>query len=109
MASDNRYPIKGLLGLTLLVMFLFGGTVGYIVRDVRADEQVRQAAAEARRDLQQTALEALERVQRAGADLSAGAKAAAESTKAAVDELAGDGEQQPEQPAKQEEQEKDGS
>ena len=30
---------RGVWGVLMLVMFLFGGTVGYIARDVRADEQ----------------------------------------------------------------------
>ena len=75
----------------LIVMFLFGTTVGYIVRDVRADEQISRAATDVRDELQALALEAMNRTGRAAADIAAGARAAAESTKAAVDELTGSG------------------
>lgn len=79
--------------LSFLVVFLLGAVAGYVFRDRRADEQVRTAAVEARQQMEATALEAIERAQRAGSDLAAGAEAAAESTKAAFRELTA-----PEQP-----------
>jgi len=41
---------QGTWGLMMLLMFLFGGTVGYIARDVRADEEIKRAASDARLD-----------------------------------------------------------
>ena len=73
-------------GLMMLLMFLFGGTVGYIARDVRADEQIKQAAAQARLDMQQASLETFHRLERAGQALVRGVSATAESTRAAVTE-----------------------
>ena len=75
-------------GLMMLLMFLFGGTVGYIARDVRADEQIKQAAEQARLDVQQASLETFQRLERAGQALVRGVSATAESTRAAVTEPA---------------------
>lgn len=80
---------SGVAALMFVVVFFLGVALGYIVRDVRADEEVRQAAIEARQDVQETAIETLRRMQAAGADFAGGARAAAESTRSAVSELAG--------------------
>jgi hypothetical protein len=69
------------------IMFLFGGTAGYIVRDVRADEQVLTAATEARQSAQSLAIQALQRGQLAAGTVAAGVRAAGESTAAAVGQL----------------------
>jgi len=83
MAKERRR--SGMLGF--LVVFLLGAGAGYWFRDRRADEQIAAAASETKQRVQATALEAIERAQRAGSDLTAGAEAAAESTKAAFREL----------------------
>jgi hypothetical protein len=75
---------QGTWGLMMLLMFLFGGTVGYIARDVRADEEIKRAASDARLEVQQTTLETFQRLERAGQALVRGVSATAESTRAAV-------------------------
>ncbi len=82
--TETKEGIRGIWGFLMLIMFLFGGTVGYIARDVRADEQIQQAAAEARQDVQQATLETLQRAERAGTALIRGVAATAESTRSAV-------------------------
>lgn len=76
-------------GLTRLVpwlfVFLLGAAAGYYVRDRQAEELVRQT----REEMERAAIEAIERARRAGGGLSAGAEAAAESTRAAFRELTG--------------------
>lgn len=76
--------------MTLLIVFLLGGAVGYYVRDSQQRERVEDAVGRARRDMERASLEAIERARRAGGDFRAGAQAAAESTKAAFRELVGD-------------------
>ncbi len=83
---ETKDRAQGTWGLMLLLMFLFGGTVGYIARDVRADEQVKQAAADARLEVQQATLETFQRLERAGQALVRGVSATAESMKTAVGE-----------------------
>ena len=83
MAKERRR--SGLLGF--LVVFLLGGAAGYWFRDRQANEEIAAAASDARQRVEATALEAIQRAQRAGSDLAAGAEAAAESTKAAFREL----------------------
>jgi len=75
-------------GLVPIVMFLFGAAVGYIVRDARADAQVIRMVADARRESQQSAEQAVAQVERAAKTMGGGLKVAAESTKAAVDKVA---------------------
>src|SRR5258708_6331884 len=97
--------IRGVSGM-LLIVFLLGGTLGYIMRDVRADREVKEAAASARKDVEQATsaarkdveqattaarkdveqatTTALQRVQQVGAALGHGAAATAESTKVAL-------------------------
>ena len=82
--TEIREGSRGIWGLLMLVMFLFGGTVGYIARDVRADEQIKEAADQARQDVQHATMETLQRVQSAGSALVRGVAATAESTGAAV-------------------------
>jgi hypothetical protein len=89
--SETKERAQGTWGLLLLLMFLFGGAVGYIARDVRADEEVKRAAADARLEVQQATLETFQRLERAGQALVRGVSATAESTRAAV--------AQPSQPA----------
>jgi hypothetical protein len=79
-----------LIGFIVVVMFLFGGTVGYIVRDARADVQVLRAANDARESAQQLATEAFRRTQVAAGTVALGVRAAAESTGVAIDQLTGD-------------------
>jgi len=83
MAKERRR--SGLLGF--LIIFLLGAGAGYWFRDRQADQQIAAAASDARQKVEATALDAIQRAQRAGADLAAGADAAAESTKAAFREL----------------------
>lgn len=82
--SESRDGARGVWGVLLLVMFLFGGTVGYIARDVRADEQIKEAAEQARQDVQQATVETMRRMERAGSALVRGVAATAESTGAAA-------------------------
>ena len=76
-------------GMGLLIAFLLGGAGGYWFRNQQADREVREAAAQARAQVEETALEAIDRARRAGSDLAGGAEAAAESTRAAFKELTG--------------------
>lgn len=86
--SETKERAPSVWGLMMLIMFLFGGTVGYIARDIRADEQVKQAAAQARLEVQQASLETFQRLERAGQALVRGVSATAESTRAAVSDPA---------------------
>jgi len=86
--ADNTSQSRGMVGFVLVVMFLFGGTVGYIVRDVGADAQLLSLVAEARRESQQTAAQTASQVERAAATVRGGLKAVAESAKAAVEQVA---------------------
>lgn len=72
-----------------LFLFLLGAAAGYYVSEQRHDEQVRGLVESARREAQERALDAIQRAQAAGGDLRAGAAAAAESTRAAFQELTG--------------------
>jgi len=83
--TDTR-EMRGMSSGLLIVMFLFGGALGYIVRDLRADAEVKQLAASARRDVEQAAVTAVERAQQVGSALGHGVTATAESTKAALTE-----------------------
>jgi sensor domain CHASE-containing protein len=83
MAGETSERPAGRGMAAVVLAFLFGIAVGYIVRDLRADEQVKQAAVEARRELEQSANTAIQRVQQVGAVLGQGVKATAESAKSA--------------------------
>ncbi len=77
--------------LTRLLIFAVGVGVGYYVRDrqgVELQEAYEQAVDELQQ-LKQAGQEAVERGRRAGEGLRAGAKAAADSTRAAVEEVTG--------------------
>lgn len=87
MADGIKLSKPGLAAI-FVVVFLFGGAVGYIVRDVRADEQVTAAATQARQQVEETALGVMQRAEDAGATFAGGLTAAAESTKAAVGAVA---------------------
>ena len=86
--NNGMHVSRGGLALIFVVVFLFGIAVGYIVRDVRADDQVAAAASQAREQVQQTALSVMQRAEEAGATFAGGLTAAAESTKAAVGAVA---------------------
>lgn len=75
--------------LPWLVVLGLGFVSGYYVRDQQHDDQLRAAVSQAEASVRAAALEAIQRGQRAGGDLGAGAQAAAESTKAAFNELMG--------------------
>ncbi len=70
-----------------LLVFLLGGAAGYYVRDARHDEQLESAVRDAREEMRDAGLRAIERARRAGENLKAGAGAAADSARAAFDQL----------------------
>ncbi len=70
-----------------VVVFGLGVGVGFYVRDRQQHERLQDAVESAREQMEEAGLEAIERARRAGADLTAGAEAAAESTKAAFRRL----------------------
>jgi len=70
-----------------VIVFGIGVGVGFYVRDRQQHERLQDAVESAREQMEEAGLEAIERARRAGADLSAGAEAAAESTKAAFRRL----------------------
>ena len=70
-----------------VVVFGIGVGVGFYVRDRQQHERLQDAVESAREQMEEAGLEAIERARRAGADLTAGAEAAAESTKAAFRRL----------------------
>ena len=72
-----------------VVVFGIGVGVGFYVRDRQQHERLQDAVESAREQMEEAGLEAIERARRAGADLTAGAEAAAESTKAAFRRLVG--------------------
>lgn len=93
MAEKRR---RGILAWALpwLIVLGIGFAGGYYVRDRQHDRDLRAAVAEAREEMRRAGLEAIGRAQRAGGDFSAGARAAAESTRAAFEELMGRGDQE---------------
>ena len=70
-----------------VVVFGIGVGVGFYVRDRQQHERLQDAVESAREQMEEVGLEAIDRARRAGADLTAGAEAAAESTKAAFRRL----------------------
>lgn len=91
MAERRRRFIRWLL--PKLIIFAVGAGLGYYVRDREADdlqEAYRDAVAELER-VRQTGQEMIERGRRVGEGVGAGAKAALDSTKAAVEEIKGEG------------------
>ncbi len=70
-----------------VVVFGLGVGVGFYVRDRQQHERLQEAVESAREQMEEAGLDAIERARRAGADLTAGAEAAAESTKAAFRRL----------------------
>ncbi len=70
-----------------VVVFGIGVGVGFYVRDRQQHERLQDAVESAREQMEEAGLEAIERARRADADLTAGAEAAAESTKAAFRRL----------------------
>ena len=83
---------RGLAARFLPWLFVFGMGVGvgYYARDRQQHERIQEAAETARREMERAGLEAIDRARQAGEDLSAGAQAAAESTKAAFRKLLGE-------------------
>ncbi|UCC48804.1 MAG: hypothetical protein JSV41_01135 [Gemmatimonadota bacterium] len=78
--------------LPRLLIFVAGVAVGYYARDREAG-QLRQAYEQTRAELEelkQSGEEMIERGRRAGENLRAGAEAAADSTRAAVEEITGE-------------------
>ncbi len=70
-----------------VVVFGIGVGVGFQVRDRQQHERLQDAVESAREQMEEVGLEAIERARRVGGDLTAGAEAAAESTKAAFRRL----------------------
>ncbi len=70
-----------------VLVFGIGVGVGFYVRDRQQHERLQDAVESAREQMEEAGLDAIERARRAGADLTAGAEAAAESTKAAFRRL----------------------
>ncbi len=70
-----------------VVVFGIGVGVGFYVRDRQQHERLQDDVESAREQMEEAGLEAIDRARRAGADLTAGAEAAAESTKAAFRRL----------------------
>ena len=70
-----------------VVVFGIGVGVGFYVRDRQQHERLQEAIENAREDIEEAGVEAIERARQAGADLTAGAEAAAESTMAAFRRL----------------------
>lgn len=78
--------------LPRLLIFAAGVAVGYYVRDREASrlKQAYEQTLSELNELRQTGEQAIERGRRAGESLRSGAKAAAESTKAAVERVSGE-------------------
>ena len=70
-----------------VVVFGIGVGVGFYVRDRQQHERLEDAIENAREEMEEAGVEALERARRVGVDLGASAEAAAESTKAAFRRL----------------------
>lgn len=89
MAEKRRRLWRWLL--PRLVIFAVGVGVGYYVRD-RQTVELREAyeqAIDEMEELKRAGQDAIDRGRRAGEGLRAGAKAAADSTRAAVDQITG--------------------
>lgn len=81
--------------LPKLFIFALGVAAGWYVKDRQANE-LQRAYEQARtelRELREAGADVIERGRRAGESLREGAKAAADSTKAAVEEMKGGGEE----------------
>ena len=85
MAERRRGLLRWLM--PWLVVFVMGVGLGYYLRDRQQNDLIEEIQETARREMESAGLEAIDRARRAGADLSAGAEAAAESTKAAFQRL----------------------
>ncbi len=83
--------MKRFLGRLLRVVLVFaaGAATGYYARDRQQGDELRDAVERARREMLDVGLGAIERARQAGAGLTAGAEAAAESTRAAFGKLLG--------------------
>ncbi len=76
--------------LRLVLVFATGAATGYYARDRQQGNELRDAVERARREMVDVGLGAIERARQAGAGLSAGVEAAAESTRAAFGKLLDD-------------------
>lgn len=91
MSEEKRDShVNRLQTLLFAVLFLLGGTIGYIVRDVRADRQVMKVAAATQEAITETAADVASRARRAGSDMVGGMRVAADSAQAAVEEFTRD-------------------
>lgn len=79
--NQRRRGITSILAPWVIVFGLGVGT-GFYIRDRQQHRRLEEAVQEIREDVEDAGLEALDRARQAGADLGAGAGAAAESTKA---------------------------
>ncbi len=84
---SKRYTRRLILWV---VLFGLGFGAGFYVRDRQQHEKVEEAVARRLEQIERAGGEALERGRRAGEALRGGAKAAAESAKAAVEETTRD-------------------
>ncbi len=62
--------------LRLFLIFVVGVAVGYLARARREDERVREAIDQAREEMEELGIEAIERAREAGGDIADSAKAA---------------------------------
>jgi hypothetical protein len=90
MAEKRRKLLLWLL--PRLLIFAAGVAVGYYVRDREADrlKQTYEQTLTELNQLKRTGQEVIERGRRAGESLRSGAKAAADSTRAAVEGITGE-------------------
>lgn len=75
--------------IVLLLAFAAGAVSGYWFRDQQQADRIESAVEDARQEVRDATLSAIDRARRAGGGLAAGAEAAAESTRAALRELVG--------------------
>lgn len=75
--------------LPWLIVFGGGFAGGFYVRDRQQHERLQDAVEDARKEMEDAGLEAIDRARRAGSDLTAGAQAAADSARAAFRRLLG--------------------
>lgn len=62
--------------LRYVVIFVLGIVVGYLARARREDERVREALDDARQEMEELGMEAIDRAKEAGGDIADSAKAA---------------------------------
>jgi hypothetical protein len=62
--------------LRYLLIFVVGVSVGYLARARREDERVREAIDQAREEMEELGMDAIDRAKEAGGDIADSAKAA---------------------------------